>query len=62
MSLSSEVIMPFGKYKDEMLMNIPRGYLEGYLLEQDWFEEKFPKLYKSVIEQLERRDSSHDDY
>lgn len=61
MPLSSEVIMPFGKFKDEMLMDIPRSYLE-WCLEQDWFEEKYPKLYKSVVEQLERRDSSHDDY
>lgn len=61
MVLSSDIIMPFGKYQGQQLMNIPRDYLE-WLLEQSWFEEKYKKYKKYVEHQLERRDRSYDTF
>jgi uncharacterized protein (DUF3820 family) len=60
MGMSSDYIMPFGKYKDEPLINIPRSYLK-WLLEKEWID-KHKKLKEKIEEQLERRDSSHDEY
>ena len=44
--------MPFGKYKGISLKTLDRdnpNYL-GWLLEQDWFEDKFDYLYKAIME------------
>lgn len=62
MVMSSDIIMPFGKYKGKPLSDIPRNYLEDYLLGQEWFHNKFPDLKEQVKEQLTRRDRSHDTF
>jgi uncharacterized protein (DUF3820 family) len=56
--MSGETIIPFGKHKGEMVMDIERPYLE-WLLEQEWLN---PKLEKAITEHLERRDRSGDDF
>ena len=40
--------MPWGKYKGELLMDIPHGWFR-WLREQDWLEQH-PALHKYVIE------------
>lgn len=44
-------IMPFGKYKGERLVNIPRSYREWMLRSFDW-NERNEKLRKSIIATL----------
>ena len=47
--------MPFGKYKDTHIEDLPYSYLT-WLLEQTWFEKKFPDLMRECNEEwLERR-------
>lgn len=36
-------LMPFGDHKDEKVDDLPTRYIK-YLLDQDWFVEKFAKL------------------
>jgi len=57
----ADTIMPFGKHRGEPIHSIERSYLE-FLLEQDWFEKKFPELCKDVEAHLTRRDRSGDTY
>ena len=47
--------LPFGKYKNISLELIPSGYLK-WLLEQDWFEEKFSDEFTAVEEVMSTRD------
>lgn len=45
----------FGKYKDISVEFVNSGYLK-WLLDQDWFEEKYPDDYEFVVEEHGRRD------
>lgn len=42
-----QLTMPFGDHKDEKICDCPTKYLK-YLLEQDWFQEKFKQHYAEV--------------
>lgn len=59
--MSGEMRMPFGEHKGEQIMDIERSYL-NWLLEQEWFEEKFSELHEHVKEHLVRRDRSYDTF
>lgn len=44
--------MPFGKYKGLSIKTLDKensGYL-GWLIEQDWFEDKYGYIYQAIIE------------
>lgn len=41
--------MPFGKYKDIPIDEVPHEYL-NWLLAQSWFREKYDALYKDIME------------
>lgn len=43
--MTSRDKMPFGKYKDTPLAQVPEDYLD-WLEEQDWLPTKWPKLYE----------------
>ena len=47
--------IPFGKHKGELLADIPNSYLE-WLLDQEFFEEKFQQHWKMTKKELEYRD------
>jgi uncharacterized protein (DUF3820 family) len=40
-----DIKIPFGKYKNELLADVPNSYLE-WLLDQEFVETKYSKLYK----------------
>lgn len=46
--------IPFGKHRGELLADIPNSYLE-WLLEQEFFEEKFPEHYTMSKKEMEYR-------
>jgi uncharacterized protein (DUF3820 family) len=48
---STDFEMPFGKYKGDMLSDIPVGYLD-WLIGQDWCK---PELEERIIRHLETR-------
>ena len=57
-----DYIMPFGKYKNESINDIPRSYL-NWLLEQDWvYEDKWKKLIEAIEDNITIRDRSYDTY
>lgn len=43
-----------GVHKDKDIEDVPNQYLE-YILEQDWFEKKYPDLMKAAEKELEYR-------
>jgi uncharacterized protein (DUF3820 family) len=43
-------IISFGNYAGEYIEDVPDDYV-SWLLEQDWFEEKYPKLFE-IAEKL----------
>ena len=45
------VIIPFGKHKDQPLDRVPLSYLE-WLVNTDWLEGSNPALYKAVCKYL----------
>lgn len=47
--------LPFGKYKGELIADLPNGYLE-WLLDQEWFEEKFVDLWKLTKKEMGYRE------
>ena len=53
-----DMIMPFGKYVDQDIREIPSDYL-SWLVDEDWFEEKFEDLYQRIEEELKIRDRSY---
>lgn len=46
--------IPFGKHRGELLADLPNSYLE-WLLEQDFFEEKFREQWLMSKKELEYR-------
>ena len=46
--------IPFGKYKGKDIEDIDEGYLK-WLLEQDWFVQKFEKGAKAIAQELQYR-------
>lgn len=44
-----EDLMPFGKYEGEPIDTIPETYW-AWLLEQEWFEGKYPRLFEYACE------------
>ena len=65
--MSGEMIMPFGEYKDQQVMDVPRDRLEWYL--EQWDQEKTwikkcasPELIKDMEHNLQRRERSGDTY
>ena len=46
--------IPFGKYKGEQITEIPDEYLE-WLLDQDWFKDKFKSHYDTITAELTTR-------
>jgi hypothetical protein len=44
-------ILTFGTHKDKDIEDVPSSYLR-YLLESNWFDEKYPELVKEVEEEL----------
>jgi uncharacterized protein (DUF3820 family) len=42
-----DIVIPFGKHKGELIADIEASYLK-WLLDQVFFEEKFPEYYKQV--------------
>ena len=40
-----DIEMPFGSYKGELLADVPNSYLK-WILDQEFVEEKYPRLYK----------------
>ena len=55
-----EYHMPFGKYRGECIVDVERSYLV-WLLEQDWFLEKYEDLAEAIEEVLEIRARSGED-
>lgn len=43
--------VPFGKYRGERIVDIPRGYLY-WLTTQEWFREQYYDLFDSIKEIL----------
>jgi len=52
------MVIPFGKYIGKDIRELPSNYLT-WLMEQDWFEEKFEDLYFSAEEEIKTRDRSY---
>jgi len=46
--------IPFGKYKGQLICDCPKDYLE-FLIDQDWFRNKFKDLADLVKQELEYR-------
>ena len=52
---SREGVIPFGKeHKEKKVSELPTEYMQ-WLIEQEWFEEKFKVLYKEVKKELKDR-------
>ena len=47
--------IPFGKHEGEDIEDVETSYLE-WLVDQDWFENKFAKGLEAVREELSYRD------
>lgn len=57
--VQSMYILPFGKHKGEDIEQVPTSYLH-WMLDQEWIEEKFPKLYKAAETESNFRDTWED--
>lgn len=52
---SLEIVLPFGKeHKGKKVYELPTEYMQ-WLIEQEWLEEKFKKVYDAIIEELKDR-------
>jgi uncharacterized protein (DUF3820 family) len=49
---------PFGAHRDVLICDVPKSYL-NWILEQEWFEEKFKDLYDLVKLEIAYRDKWH---
>jgi hypothetical protein len=47
--------MPFGKHEGEDIEDIPTSYLR-WLLDQEWFPEKYPRGYEYADAELNYRE------
>ena len=56
--MEDDMVMPFGKHVDEDIREVPSDYFE-WLLDEDWFEEKFEKLCQRIKEEMETRTRSY---
>lgn len=56
---SSLWIIPFGKHKGSPIEDCSTGYLE-WLMEQDWFCEKFSEGVKQIGKELKYRERFSD--
>jgi uncharacterized protein (DUF3820 family) len=52
---SQKDLIPFGKYRGQDIVDVPSSYLKWCCL-QDWFEERYRSLLKSIDEELKFRD------
>lgn len=53
-------VIPFGKYRDQDIENVPTDYLE-FLLGESWFERKFADKVSVVKQEIKyRNDFSND--
>jgi uncharacterized protein (DUF3820 family) len=52
-------IMPFGKHKGLDIEEVETSYLE-WLVDQDWFANKFEKGFEAVKEELKYRENFGD--
>jgi len=52
-------IMPFGKHKGEGIEDVPSSYLE-WLLEQEWFCDKFSEKVSVVEKEMKFRERFSD--
>ena len=50
-----DVPLPFGKHKGELVADIPNSYLE-WLSGQEFVEDKFPKLFDIVNQEIAYRE------
>jgi len=59
----SEIEMPFGKHKGELLGDLPPGYLD-WCIGQDWIKAKFPDLFEAMESLAARRPNRerHEDW
>jgi uncharacterized protein (DUF3820 family) len=46
--------LPFGKYKDILICDVPNWYLE-YLKGEQWFKQKFIDLFELIEKELKYR-------
>lgn len=53
-SKQKDIEIPFGKYKGQLIADVPNHYL-NWLLEQDWFCKKFIDLKKQSDIEIEYR-------
>ena len=56
--MKDDMILSFGKHVNEDIREIPSDYLQ-WLMEQDWFEEKFDNIRQRVEEELKIRERSY---
>jgi len=49
------MIIPFGTFKNKSIEEVPSKYLL-WLVDQDWFNDKFVQLSNEVVKELEWRD------
>jgi len=50
--LGDNDLMSFGKHKGKRMKDVPGKYL-CWLLEQDWFEEKWPNIHAYIVNNIE---------
>lgn len=53
-------ILPFGKYKNVPIEDVPISYL-NYLLEQDWFCDKFSNKVSLIQKEISFRERFSDE-
>jgi uncharacterized protein (DUF3820 family) len=54
MTRHKDLPIPFGKYRGQLVADIPCSYL-GYLRDQEWFVVKFKDLHDQVVIETEFR-------
>ena len=47
--------IPFGKFKNQDIEDIPDSYLE-WIIGEDWFKEKFKNIHTIIKKELEYRE------
>lgn len=54
MSHEGSIVMPFGKFQGKPLADLPTGYLD-WLIGQDDFKRRDPDLYMDILAHLRTR-------